>query len=318
MASPRLNLPSLNALYTFEATARRGSFARASDELNVTPAAVSRMIARLEAHLNLPLMLREPGGLRLTEDGAILHRAVSRGLGAIAAALQEIEERRHGIEVVSISISTGFTTHWLMPRMARFNDRFPDVELRFQLIMGALSGPVDDVDFGMRFRHGPDERHDAAYIMPEILVPVCSAGFAATEPRISLPLAEAWEGLIPSDPHRGWSEFFFTPGGHQAARSQMHFSDYAIIVQAALLGQGVALGWLNVVSHWLSVGSLIPAIPVHHRTKRRCQFINLRDQPLRPVARAVRDWLIAEMRLDMQAVRDRFPELSLPCVADDF
>lgn len=182
MAGPRLNLPFLNALDMFEATARRGSFADASEEWDVTPPAFSRMMARLKAHLHLLLMPRDPGGLRLTEDGAILHGTVSRGLATIATALQKIEEPRHGVEVVPIS--TGFTTHWPMPRMAHVKDRFPDAEWRFQLIMGALSGPVDDVDFGMRFRHGPDDRHDAADIMPEILVRVCPAGFAATEPLI--------------------------------------------------------------------------------------------------------------------------------------
>ncbi|CAM3116346.1 hypothetical protein PANO111632_04075 [Paracoccus nototheniae] len=80
--------------------------------------------------------------------------------------------------------------------------------------------------------------------------------------------------------------------------------------------QGVAPGWLNVVGLWLSIGSLIPVIPGHHRIRRCCQFVNLRDQPLPPVARAVRDWRIAEMRQDMETVRDRFPELSLSSWGD--
>ncbi len=312
MQSPRLSLPSLNALYTFEAVGRCGSFARASEELNVTPAAVSRMIARLEDHLGLAVVQRAAGGIQLTRDGAILHRATLHGLNGIAAAIEEIESRRRGVDTVSVSLSTGFTTHWLMPRMNRFKERFPQVELRFQLIMGALSGPVSDVDFGMRFVDGADDRHEAAFVMPEILVPICSPGFAAQGATVDLPPFEGWPSVVPSEPQQGWSHLFFAPGDGQSPKTQLFFSDYAIVVQAAMLGQGVALGWLNVVAYWLRSGALVPALPTHRATGRRCQFINRRDRPLTPVAAAVRDWMIDEVRADARAVIAMFPELGIP------
>jgi LysR family glycine cleavage system transcriptional activator len=307
--SNRLILPSLNALYTFEAVARRGGFARASDELNVTPAAVSRMIGRLESHIGAQLFVRRPGGMTPTEDGAILAEAVGRGIKGIEAALREIETRRRGIETVAVSLSTGFTTHWLMPRMGLFKQRFPNVELRFHLIMGALSGPVDDVDFGMRFVDGADERHDTAPIMPEILLPICAPGYLAGD---SDP-----PGLDPAAPfppaeQQGWSHLFFPRSqGDTGPTASLFFSDYAIVVQAALLGQGIALGWLNVVAHWLRTGALAPAGGRLTVTGRRCQFVHRRDRPPGPVAAAVRDWIIAEVRADVAGVAARYPELGL-------
>ena len=311
MPGPRLILPSLNALFTFEAVGRRGNFARASDELNVTPAAVSRMMARLEAHLGLTLFLRESGGVRLTDDGETLFRATSRGLAGISEALAEIESRRRGIETVTISLSTGFTTHWLMPRMDRFKQAFPQVELRFQLIMGALAGPVSDVDFGMRFVEGEDDRHEAAFVVPEIMVPVCAPAFAAQNPAPDLPPYERWQPGSVTSPDQGWSHLFFSSATREAPRTQLLFSDYAIVIQAAMLGQGVALGWLNVVAYWLCTGALVPAAPTHRATGRRCYFINRRERPLRPVAKAVRNWMIAEVRSDCRAVTEMFPELNI-------
>ncbi|WP_425105377.1 LysR family transcriptional regulator, partial [Ancylobacter sp.] len=127
------------------------------------------MMGRLEEHLGISLFERMPGGVTLTEAGRILYEAISRGFSGIEHALREIEDRKTGVETVTLSVSTGFTTHWIMPHMAEIKRAFPSLELRFQLIMSALSGPVTDVDLGMRFVDGPDERHEASYIMPEIL-----------------------------------------------------------------------------------------------------------------------------------------------------
>lgn len=313
MENLRAMLPSLNAVFTFDAVARRGSFAHASSDLNVTPAAVSRMIARLEAHLGTPLFTRHPGGVALTEAGRILADATTRGLTTIEAALRRIGEHRRGVETVTLSLSTGFTTHWLMPRMARFKDCFPTVELRFQLIMGAISGPVSDVDFGMRYIRGPDARHEAEFIMPELLIPVCSANYALHE-GVDIPRPPS--GTIePPDfagQQSGWSHLFFPDAGREGSMAaSMVFSDYAIVIQASLLGQGVALGWLNVVSHWLCTGALVPAKHQVIRTGRLCHFVNERGRQLSPVAASVRDWLIAELRSEALQVGRKYPELGI-------
>lgn len=311
MRKLRSALPSMNGFFTFEAAARCGNFARAAAELNVTPAAVSRMIGRLEEHVGTALFERLPGGVTLTEAGRLLYEATSRGFSGIEHALREIEDRRTGVETVTLSVSTGFTTHWIMPRMAELKREFPTVELRFQLITTALSGPVNDVDLGMRFVDGSDDHHVATFIMPEILVPICSPSYRDSQRRSLTGAHDEVETLINlSDAQPDWSHLFF-PGDGGANVGSMIFSDYAIVVQAALLGQGVALGWLNVVAHWLRTGALVPASSQIMTTGRLCQFVSSRDKPRRAVVDGVRDWIIERLWEDTAEVAERYPMLGL-------
>ncbi len=309
MRSLRSILPSLNGLFTFEAAARCASFARAANELNVTAAAVSRMIGRLEEHVGATLFERLPGGIELTEDGRILYQALSRSFSGIEAALHEIEERRTGLETVTLSVSTGFTTHWIMPNLAAFKLAFPNVGLRFQLINKALGGPVNDVDIGMRFVDVADERHEATYIMPELLLPICSPGYTDSH-AIPDAAGHAATRINLSDAEPDWSDLFI-PHKSAANPGSLIFSDYAVVVQAALLGQGIALGWLNVAAHWLRSGALVPAGDRIMTTGRHCQFLRSRDRSERPVVAAVRDWIITRLHEDLAAIDQLYPDLQL-------
>jgi DNA-binding transcriptional LysR family regulator len=311
MSNLRRILPSMNGLSTFEAAARCGNFSRAAGELNVTAAAVSRMIARLEEHLDTVLFVRQAGGVGLTESGRLLFDAIARGFSGIENALREIQDRRIGIQTVSLSVSTGFTTHWMMPRMPDFKKQFPTVDLRFQLVMGALAGPVNDVDLGMRFVNGSDDRHEAAFIMPEILIPICSPSYRESHGRDCSVVKRLPDTTINlSDAQPNWSALF-SPIDEGDAIKSMIFSDYAIVVQAALLGQGVALGWLNVVAHWLRTKTLVPAREQLMTTGRQCHLVRLRDKPARPIVMQVRDWMIAELNADIVAVDRLYPNLGL-------
>lgn len=310
MTMLRRSLPSMNALFTFEAAARCGNFSRAADELNVTPAAVSRMVARLEDRLGTPLFVRLPNGVLTTEAGKLLFDATARGFSGIEAAIREIQDRSAGTETVSLSVSTGFTTHWMMPRMERFKAAFPGVDLRFQLIMSALSGPVSDVDLGMRFVEGADDRHEATLVMPELLLPICSPAYLERHGDGHGTLKATATTIVNlSDSNTGWGDAISRSFGDGS--NTLVFSDYAIVVQAALLGQGVALGWLNVVSHWLVMGDLVPARNDLIATGRRCHLVRQRDKPFRPVVTQIRDWIVAELADDLTRVDTRYPGLGL-------
>lgn len=305
MRKLRRQIPSLNALFAFEAAGRLQNFSRASEELNVTPAAVSRMMQRLEEHLGTTLFERGGGGVSLSDSGALLLEATSRAMGQIEAALSEIERRDRTQEIVTLSLSTAFTTHWLMPRMARFKAAFPGVTLRFQLLMGPVGGPVDDVDLGMRFLTGPVAGHRVVPIMPEVVVPVCSpayrqrpAGEGVTWMRLSEGEARPIDGSL-TDPAL-------------AGASAQLFADYAIVVQAALLGQGVCWGWLNVTSHWMREGQLVAFAPRLQLTERACCLLERAGRPARPVVAQIRDWLVAELQADFDALRAAHPELAIP------
>jgi len=279
MPSLRRKLPSANALFVFEAAARCGNFTRAAQELYVSQPAVSRKI--------------------------------SEGLNGIEDAIREIESRATGIEPVTLSISTAFTTHWLMPRMSRLNQAFPSVDLRFQLISGRIGGPLGDVDLGMRFVQEGEMRENSVPVMPEVLLPVCNARYqelARTDAR----RAHGDMVIVMDDEERGWHARFaaFQKETRHVA-GVLSFNDYAIVVQAALLGQGIALGWVNVVMHWLAQRALVPTEDELLVTNRMCCLSWAPGRPLRPIVAEVRDWLIAEMHADLDAVDTAYPALGL-------
>jgi DNA-binding transcriptional LysR family regulator len=311
-------LPSMNALFAFEAAIRCGNFTRAAQELSVTPAAVSRIVSRLERHIGVQLLVRSPTGATLTENGKLLYKGIAEGFRDIEAALREIEARRTGTEAVTLSVSSAFTTHWLMPRMRTFRAAFPTVDLRFQLITGPLAGPVADVDLGMRFMPGDDEQHETALLMPEILLPICSSNYRRRQDGADAvrfdPMAQTIVNLSKAQPD--WSDLFSPKTGSEEWNSLL-FSDYAVVVQAALLGQGVALGWLTVVSHWMRTGDLVPAEQKLMLTGRECRLVRDRSNPVRPIVTAVRDWIIREMSADVEAIDRMYPALGLLSKASD-
>ncbi|WP_459747115.1 LysR family transcriptional regulator [Pseudomonas sp. 3A(2025)] len=307
MSNLRRKLPSSSSLFVFEAAARCGSFTRAADELCVSQPAVSRMLSRLEEHLGVQLFERVRGGARLTESGSILYRRVQEGFSTIESAISEIEARATGIETVTLSVSTAFTTHWLMPRMSRFSQRFPTVDMRYQLMSGRIGGPLVDVDLGMRYLEAGSLKATDTLVIPEITLPVCNAQYLADVVRgkgkHQVPT------LISMDNQdRAWAADFETPG---RADNALVFSDYAVVVQAALLGQGMALGWLNVVSNSLCKGELVPATDTLRVHSRRCCLVVPANRPVRPVVESVRDWIIEEMREDMLRIDALYPDLRL-------
>jgi DNA-binding transcriptional LysR family regulator len=311
MPNLRKKLPSANALFVFEAAARCGNFTRAAQELYVSQPAVSRMLARMEDHLGVQLFERVRGGIELTENGRILYRKISEGFNGIEGAIREIEARSTGVEAVTLSVSTAFTTHWLMPRLNRLNKAFPSVDLRFQLISGRIGGPLIDVDLGMRFVTQDEIDENSVLVMPEILLPVCNQRYH--EQRVADPAGEYKDTVIVMDDgERGWHDRFSAFAQHRRRAAHMlSFNDYAIVVQAALLGQGVALGWLNVVSHWIAQGALMPAELEVIATHRRCCLISPPNPPMRPIVKSVRDWIIEETRSDMRTVENAYPGLGV-------
>lgn len=307
MSNLRRKLPSSGSLFVFEAAARCGSFTRAADELCVSQPAVSRMLSRLEDHLGVQLFERVRGGARLTESGTILYRRVQEGFDTIESAISEISARATGMETITLSVSTAFTTHWLMPRMGRFSERFPSVDMRYQLMSGRIGGPLMDVDLGMRYLDVGSVKAADSLVLPEITLPVCSPQYRSAVPGGKG--KSAAPALIHMDNQdRAWAAPFDHGGRIDSA---LVFSDYAVVVQAALLGQGMALGWLNVVSHCLANGQLLPVGDAVTVSARRCCLVTPANRPSRPIVDSVRQWIIEEMQADIARIDLLYPQLDL-------
>jgi LysR family glycine cleavage system transcriptional activator len=300
-------IPSPRALLIFEAAARAGTCSAAAREFNLTQPSVSRNIAQLEQHLGVVLFTRSPVGLELTPEGQFLYRALSDGLQKVEAAIRELIADRTRKQVVELSLSTAFVTHWLIPRLSEFHREFPEVDLRFQLISGTLRGAPGNVDLAMRM-HTAEQ--DADYhgwrFAPEIVLPVCSPSYAATHGTLEAPSRGAEHVLLHlADPLLNWDTLWGGVARRQSPQAiWLEFSDYAVVLQGAMNGEGIALGWITVVARALGDGKLVPASKRRVRTGRDYHLFAPRAKPVREVVLAIRDWMIAQMQRDMEMVDD--------------
>lgn len=297
-------IPSPRALLIFEAAARAGSCSGAAREFNLTQPSVSRNIALLEAQLGTPLFTRSHNGMELTQEGKHLHGALTEGFQRVEVAIREIMAQQSRKEVVELSLSTAFVTHWLIPRLRDFHDAFPEVDLRFQLISGTLRGPPGNVDLAMRMASPEGETTYHTWPFgPEIVVPVCSPGYLRAHGKLEQRSSENGHVLLHfSDPLLDWEKLW---GSSLASRraprmTWIGFSDYAVVLQAAMNGEGIALGWVTAVSRALCEGKLVAASDRSIRTGRIYHLFAPRTKPLRNVVLGIRDWLIGRMQEDLR------------------
>lgn len=291
-------LPSPNAIFMFEAAARHLNFTYAAREFNVTQSAVSRMIARLEAHLGIRLFLRSPAGIELTEDGRLLYQAVGHGFQHIEMALDDIRARQGEGGTVNFSVSSAFAMHWFMPRFDRFQKACPGIDLRFQLVRGEPIGPIEDVDLAIRYNESANAAQHSWDLMEEVVLPVCSPEYLAEYGSLDDggDFSRHTFAHLSGATRIPWPSYLSTFGYPSPAGSRtLTFSDYNLVVQAALRGRGVALGWWHVVAHELQQKGLVPAGRHELRTGKNYNLVATASRPLREPARQVKDWLLSEM-----------------------
>lgn len=256
-------LPPLRSLRAFEAAARHLSFARAADELHVTPAAISQQVKLLEAHLGVPLF-RRGAQLALTEAAVAALPLVSDSFDLMERAVERLRQGRdHGPLVVSAS--PAFAARWLIPRMARFQDRHPDIDLRLSATIRLVDFATEDVDLAIRYGAGryPGmhvERLKAEEVMP-VAAPAMAARLKAVGDLLEVPLlhnsAMDWDTTFPTWPSWLASAGVTVAGGLTPRR----FDDFNLVLQAVLAGLGVALVWRTLVADEIHSGRLVPLFP---------------------------------------------------------
>lgn len=260
-------LPPMQALSMFEAAARLASFSAAARELDTTQPAVSQRIVQLEESLGVPLFHREHRGVRLTDDGKHLLDAVRQGLDTIRSATETI---RRGSRSQRLSVSTdfGFATYWLIPRLPRFKALMPDVDVRIvtsQTVFDSAQAQHDGTDIAIAFGDIRADwgTKDVIALFSEQVTPVCSPAFLARYPEARRPEGVAGLPLLhlaATKPERWLSwEAWFASRGVVAPTScrKVTLDSYALVTHAAIMGQGVALGWAPFVDPMIESGQLV-------------------------------------------------------------
>jgi LysR family glycine cleavage system transcriptional activator len=298
----RRKLPGLGALKTFEAAAHHQSFARAADELGVTPAAVSHLVRELEDQLQLKLFQRSSRVVRLTHDGEILRAAVTDALDGIGRAIARLRSA-DGKPRLMVTACPSIATKWLVPRLDRFLQQFPDADVRIDISGRLVDLAREEVDIGIRFGPGsyPGLRVDRLF--QEMVFPVCSPKLLKGAHRLRQPrdlrhhtlihvdwqmLGEAW----PS-----WQMWMQAAGVDDVDTTRgIHFEHTSFAIQAAIDGQGVALGDASLVVDDLAAGRLVRPFDLTLKASLQSAYylVCLENAADRPVIKAFREWILGE------------------------
>jgi DNA-binding transcriptional LysR family regulator len=311
MNSLRAQLPPLNSLVIFEAAGRLASFTKAALELNMTQAAVSYGVKQLEAALGLALFRREHQRVRLTEDGRRYHQDVTLALEHIRRSTDVLRQRKSGAHV-TLSCSTAFASWWMLPRLARFRQDNPGIDLRLQTTDKDLDLAAEGVSLGIRRGDGRYPGCDAVMLVEESIIPICSPAYLDRAGIIATIADLKRQRLIhldePFRPRPNWTDYFRAAGEHpQTDESGLHLNDYALVVGAALEGQGIALGWRHQTDHLVARGLLMHPLNLPWVTGLAFHIVSPHGAKLAPESETVRDWLAGNPAIPEPAWPARSP-----------
>ncbi|MGA0611262.1 LysR family transcriptional regulator [Caldimonas sp. KR1-144] len=231
-----MSLP-LNALRAFEAAARHLSFARAANELSVTPNAVSAQVKNLEERLGAPLFRRLPRGLALTDEGTALLPVLSHSFERIGAALERFQGGLHR-EVLTIAAVGTFAVGWLLPRLEAFRLEHPFVDLRLLTHNNRVDLAAEGLDGAIRFGDGAWHGTEAEPLFEAQLSPMCAPAIAQ---RLRVPADLARETLLRSYRADEWPRWFAIAGVPAPLLRGPVFDASIVMAAAAEQGAGVAL-----------------------------------------------------------------------------
>ncbi|MBK8158359.1 MAG: LysR family transcriptional regulator [Rhodospirillaceae bacterium] len=298
MSKLRQLIANPSALLSFEAAARLLSFTKAAEELGVSQAAVSAAIRTLEGNLAVRLFVRDHQRVRLTEAGKILSSDVAVGFGYIARSIEVIRRpsfRRH----VTLSTSTAFASHWIIPRLPGFRLLYPEIDLRIQTSDRDLDLERDELALGIRRGNGQWESYQAEHFADEILFPVCSSGYLDQAGRVSEIEDLARCKLIHlEEPHRPrptWTDWFAEMNlSYKDDGNGLRLNDYGLVVQAAIGSQGVALGWAHIVDHPIQQKLLHRICDWSWSTGHHFYLVRPKAVDMSLDTKLVMEWILAE------------------------
>jgi len=295
------------ALPSFAAAARWQSFTAAADELGVTQAAVSHQIRELEEQLGVKLFQRTARAVRLTASGEILKRAVDGAFEEIAQAMAQLKPTRPSLRVTT---PPSFAAKWLVPRLDRFLEQVPDVDvfIDIQNRMTELSGR--DTHVAIQFGAGSFPDYQVDRLGDEYIMPVCSPALLNGKRRKPDPRELLKHTLLEVDWHSqganwpNWETWLDAANLKGVKRGRtVCFAHSSLVIQAAIDGQGIALGDSTLIADDLAAGRLIKPFDLVLRGPRQFAYFLLSRRGLAKdgIESRFRDWLLREITIQPTA-----------------
>jgi LysR family glycine cleavage system transcriptional activator len=286
-------LPPLSALRPFEAAARLESFSRAADELHLTHGAVSRQVRALEEHVGAPLFTRHGKRVALTTAGRAYAERVRTALQEIAQATEAAGAVRRDNRL-TLSVLPSFASRWLMPRLIRFMDSNPKIEVNVLTTNQLANFAADEVDIAIRFGRGPWPSLVCEKFLEDEYFPVASPkmnrGKLPREPKDLLRVRIIREDR---DHWEKWFEAAGVPLDKPLEGPLFHDSSYSLA--AAGRSEGIALARSSIVGEDLERGVLKRLFNVSLRSAESYWFVSPKEVADSPKVKAFREWVKSEL-----------------------
>jgi LysR family glycine cleavage system transcriptional activator len=296
-------LPSLNAVRAFEAAARHESFTQAAQELCVTQGAVSHQVKALEAELGIKLFNRERQRLVITEAGRQYLTVVRDALDRIAIGTERLQQRQTS-GVLTVSTSPDFAAKWLVHRLGRFAEAYPDIDLRVSATLHHVDFAREDVDLAVRHGDGNWAGLDVVRLCSEQLFPVCSPKLVSRRQRLSKPADVLKFPLLHVDDRKNWSKWLEAGGVVDAQVSHGPVLNRpSMAIDAAVDGQGVALARTTLAAWDLINGRLVRPFAVALRLSKSYWIVCPKATSMLPKIKMFRDWLVVEAADDVRRLK---------------
>lgn len=256
-------LPPLNALRTYEAAARHLNFTKAAEELGVTPAAVSHQVRMLEDYIGIPLFRRVNRQLLLTEAGAACLPGIRAAFDGLASAIEQISVGNDS-GILNVSVAPSFAAKWLLPRLDRFQAAHPEIDVRVAASMELADFTNTSVDLAIRYGAGRYPGLTAERLLSEAVLPVCSPTLLEGPRGLRTPADIRFHTLLHDDSPDDdetcptWEMWLRAAGvaGVDANRGP-RFNQSSLVLEAAVLGRGVALAKLAIAAEDLANGRVV-------------------------------------------------------------
>jgi DNA-binding transcriptional LysR family regulator len=292
------HLPSLTALRSFEAAARQGSMTRAGDTLGVTHGAISRQVRGLEARLGLSLLENRRGRLQLTPAGSSLLTVLEDAFGRIARGIDAICVEAAGD--IAVSSFGSFAMRWLIPRLHRFQSAQPDLIVRLTTSDAATDAPRGAFDLAIRVGAAPwPSDVEAVPLFAEYAGPVLAPALAR-QLGMKSPAALRRAPLLHTATRKdAWPDWFTARNlAAPSAGEGQSFEHFYFMIEAAMAGLGVAIGFWHLVDDDLRAGRLVAPFGFMPTGRHYTALLPL--QPRRG-AHVFAQWLAAEASAFMAA-----------------
>ena len=288
-------MPPLQALRTFVEVGKQGSIKAAAHALHVTPGAVSQQIRLLEDRLGVVLLERERLGMRLSKLGSDVYPLLSDAFAQVDRALDVVAETIDN-QALTISTVAAFAASWLVPRLGRFTERYPHIEVRVETGSALVDMRRDRVDIALRHGLGDYPGLEVTPLMAPVLIPVAAPHLLQSGHRLSEPEQCLDFPLLHDSDRADWSLWLSAHGVVEDARAQRGsmFEDDYLLIRAAISGQGIALVPEAYAREEIKEGRLVQVLDKPWPARFAYYVVTRPGATKRPEVRAFIDWIREE------------------------